>query len=257
MKAIILVAGYATRLYPLTLNMPKALLPIKKKPIIDYIVDELNTIPAVSEIFVVSNHKFAGHFETWAKNATSNTPIKVIDDGTTTEDNRRGAIGDIQFVIEQENIDEEIMVIAGDNFFTYSLIDYYNYYTEIDKDCVIVKENDNIEELKSFGVAQVDENGKVVSLEEKPAEPKSNLAVYATYIYKKETIPLFEKYLNAGNKPDAPGYFVSWLYTQKDVYVYRMQGECYDIGTPQSYEDIQKLFPYTPSLLEMLDDMLF
>lgn len=242
MKAIILVAGYATRLYPLTLNMPKALLAINKKPIIDYIVDGINTIPAVDEIFVVSNHKFADQFENWAKNAKSNVPIKVIDDGTTTEENRRGAIGDIQFVIEQESIDEEIVVIAGDNFFTYDLIDYYNYYREVDKDCVIVKENDDIEELKSFGVAQADEDGKVISLDEKPPEPKSNLAVYATYMYKKDTIPLFEEYLKSGNKPDAPGYFASWLCTKKDLYVYRMQGDCHDIGTPQAYEDVQKLF---------------
>lgn len=238
MKAIILVAGYATRLYPLTLNIPKALLKINEKPIIDYIVDELNTINSISDIYVVSNHKFADNFSEWAKNHYSQKPITVLDDNTTTEENRKGAIGDILFTIREKNIKEEIMVIAGDNYFTYKLKNYYDFYKEIDKDCVCVKEFNNLELLKQMGVAELNENGQIIGLEEKPANPKSNTAVYATYIYKEETIPLFEKYIEEGNKPDAPGYFVEWLYKRKEVYAYKFDGECYDIGTPESYKEV-------------------
>ena len=130
MKAIILAAGYATRLYPLTLNMPKALLPIGGKPIIDHIVAQMDTVEDLDEIYVVSNDKFAGHFEEWAKTAKSRVPITVLNDGTTDDSNKRGAIGDIFFVIEEMKIDDDLMVIAGDNFFTYSLKDYVRFFRE-------------------------------------------------------------------------------------------------------------------------------
>lgn len=242
MKAIILVAGYATRLYPLTLNTPKPLLPINNRPIIDYIVDELNTISDISEIYVVSNHKFYTHFVEWANNKNNPTPIKVLDDGTSTEDTRRGAIGDIFFTLEEEKIADDLMIIAGDNFFTYKLSDYYNYFKKVDADCVCVKRFDDKELIKQYAVAVLDEKNRIKDLEEKPANPKSDIAVYATYIYKKETLPLFKQYLEEGNKPDAPGYFVQWLYKRKDVFAYIMDGDCFDIGTPQSYADIQNMF---------------
>ena len=149
MKAIILAAGYATRLYPLTINTPKALLPINKKPIIDYIVDELNTISEIDEIYVVTNSRFAQHFTDWAKTAPGKTPISVLDDGTTSDENKKGAVGDIGFVIAEKKIDDELLVIAGDNFFTYSLRDYVDYYREKDHDCVCVKKWPNKKELSS------------------------------------------------------------------------------------------------------------
>lgn len=242
MKVIILVAGYATRLYPLTLNKPKALLPINEKPIIDYIVDEINTLKDADKIYVVSNHKFADDFYNWAENKDNPIEIKVLDDGTTNEENRKGAIGDIYYAIEKEKIDDDLMVIAGDNFFTYKLAEYYDFFKSINKDCICVKKFEDMEMIKQLGVALLDENNKVLDLEEKPEKPKSNMAVFATYIYLKETIPLFKKYLEDGNKPDAPGYFTSWLYKIKDLYAYKMNGDCFDIGTPKAYEDIQKMF---------------
>lgn len=242
MKAIILVAGYATRLYPLTLNTPKALLPINNKPIIDYIVDEINTVNEIDEIYVVTNHKFAGHFEDWAKKHKEGHRISVLDDGTLTEETRRGAIGDILFTIKEKNINDEMMIIAGDNYFTYKLKDYYDFYKKIGHDCVCVKEFDDKEMLKQFGIALLNKKGKVIDIEEKPENPKSNTVVFATYIYQKETVPLFSKYIEEGNKPDAPGYFIEWLYKRKDVYAYKFSEECYDIGTPKSYEEVCSLF---------------
>lgn len=243
MKAIILVAGYATRLYPLTLNTPKALLPVGGKPIIDYITDEINTIDDIDEIYVVSNHKFADDFGKWASEKNNKKKISVIDDGTTTEETRRGAIGDILYTIKEKNIDDDLMVIAGDNFFTYKLTDYYDYFKKVGSDCVCVKVFEDREMLKHFGVAVTDDNDKVIDFEEKQENPKSNKVVYATYIYKKETLPLFEKYIEQGNKPDAPGYFIQWLFKVKDLFAYPItDGECYDIGTHKAYDEIKKVF---------------
>jgi len=243
MKAIILVAGYATRLYPLTLDTPKALLPIAGKPIIDYITDEINTIADVDEIYVVSNHKFAKNFADWANSKNNLKNIEVLDDGTTSEESRRGAIGDIMFAIDQKNIDDDLLVVAGDNFFTYKLADYYDYFKKVNKDCVCVKEFNDKEMLKHFGVAVLDENKKVIDFQEKQENPKSNKVVYAVYIYKKETIPLFKEYIKQGNKPDAPGYFIQWLFKVKDLYAYEFtKGDCFDIGTHKAYNEIKERF---------------
>ena len=242
MKAIILAAGYATRLYPLTLNMPKALLPIGGKPIIDHIVAQMDTVEELDEIYVVSNDKFAGHFEEWAKTAISRVPIRVLNDGTTDDSNKRGAIGDISFVIDEMQIDDDLMVIAGDNFFTYSLKDYVRFFREKDRDCVCVKVWEDESQLSQFGIALLDWQGKVLDIEEKPAKPKSNTVVFAAYLYKKDTVPMFAEYLAAGNKPDAPGNFPAWLYHKKDVYAYTFDGECYDVGTPESYHEVFEMY---------------
>ncbi len=242
MKAIILAAGYATRLYPLTINKPKALLTINEKPIINYIVEQINTIDVVDEIYVVTNHKFIDSFADWQNEIESRAKITVLDDGTTSEQDRKGAIGDIAFVIQKMNINDELLVVAGDNFFTYPLKNYYDFYKQKDKDCVCVKVWDDEKTLRNFGIALLDQNNKVLDIEEKPENPKSNTVVFAMYLYQKDTIPLFEKYLSQGNNPDAPGNFPAWLYKQKEVYAYTFKGECYDIGTPESYQEVQALF---------------
>lgn len=245
MKAIILAAGYATRLYPLTLDRPKALLPIGGRAIIDYIVDEICTIPAVDAIYVVTNSKFYKHLTDWSKAATAPVPISVLNDLTTDDTNKRGAIGDIAFTIDAYNIDDDILVIAGDNFFTFKLLDYYNFHRTVGgggADCVCAKEIDDIELLRGFAVAAMDDQRRLTALEEKPAQPKSNLAVYATYFYTKQTLPLFETYLREGNSPDAPGHFPEWLYKRQSVYVFIMDGECIDIGTPRQYEEVNRRF---------------
>ena len=242
MKAIILAAGYATRLYPLTINKPKALLTIIEKPIINYIVEQINTIDVVDEIYVVTNHKFIDSFANWQNEIESRAKITVLDDGTTSEQDRKGAIGDIAFVIQKMNINDELLVVAGDNFFTYPLKNYYDFYKQKDKDCVCVKVWQDKNTLRNFGIALLDQNNKVLDIEEKPENPKSNTVVFAMYLYQKDTIPLFEKYLSQGNNPDAPGNFPAWLYKQKEVYAYTFKGECYDIGTPESYQEVQALF---------------
>ena len=241
MKAIILAAGYATRLYPLTKDKAKALLPIGEKTILDYIMEKLEALPEIDTVYVVSNAKFAGQFEQWKAQSHYEKEIVVLNDGTCTEKDRRGAIGDIWFTVQEGAIDDEIMVIAGDNFFTYSLRDYLNFYYKKGSDCVCVKQWENKEELSRFGIAVLDEENRVLDIEEKPANPKSDTVVFAAYIYGKDTVPLIGAYLEEGNKPDAPGNFPAWLYKRKDVYAFRFDGDCYDIGTPESYHEICRL----------------
>lgn len=238
MKGIILAAGYATRLYPLTLKTPKPLLPIGGKPIINYIAEELCTIEEIDEIFVITNGKFAKDFYKWESENKFSKKIKVIDDKTMTEEDRLGAIGDIEFVIEREKIDDELLIIAGDNFFTYRLKDYYNFYRRKNCDCVCVKKIEDKSKLTQMGVAILDGENRLVEIQEKPEKPKSDTAVFASYIYTKKTCGLFKTYLEEGNKPDAPGYFLEWLYKKDEIYAYVFDGECYDIGTPESYKEV-------------------
>jgi glucose-1-phosphate thymidylyltransferase len=238
-KAILLLAGYATRMYPLTLNTPKALLPVKGKAVIDYIIEEIEKLDAVDEIFAVTNARFFEDFQAWAANAPTSKKITVLNDGTTNNENRLGAIGDIIFTLDAEQIDDDIFVIAGDNLFTFDLREQFEFFRETGCDTVAAKQIHDREALKAFAVAELDENGRVLSLVEKPADPPSDTAIFASYFYKRDTLPLFREYIAAGNAPDAPGYFVQWLHKIRDVHAYTMRGECYDIGTIEMYENIE------------------
>jgi len=240
MKAIILLAGYATRMYPLTENMPKALLPLKGKPVIDYIIEQINRLPEVDTIYAVTNSKFYTHFCEWAKTAPTSIPIEVLDDGTSTPETRRGAIGDVYFTIQEKAIDDELFIVAGDNYFTYDLREQYEVYRNTGCDTIAGKELNDIEMLKSFAVAKLDEAGKVLDLVEKPAVPESNMAIYATYFYRRDTVPMFKQYLDEGHNPDMIGAFPQWLHKRRDVYTYKMNGDCYDIGTIAMYEEMNR-----------------
>ena len=242
MKAIVLSAGYATRLYPLTKDTPKGLLPIGQKSILDFIVDQIETIDEIDEVFIISNHKFYTNFYNWSTKRETHLKITVLDDNTTDDTNKLGAIGDILYTIENGNIDEDVLIMAGDNFFTFDLKDYIDFYKKIQSDTILVKEIDIKAELQRMGNAILDENDMVIEMEEKPQEPKSNCAVFASYIYKKETLPLIKQYLDEKNNPDAPGFFPSWLHKKKPVYAYKFIGECYDIGTHESYAEVQEKF---------------
>ncbi len=240
MKAIVLAAGYATRLYPLTIRQPKALLPIAGKPILNYIADQIVSIPQINEIMVISNHKFAPHFLEWEDQQNYRCPITIINDGTTSDKNKLGAIGDIQLALERQNIQEDVLIIAGDTYFTFSLQDFYLFYEQKQKDCFLAKEINDLSQLQRMGVIETDEQCKVTGFEEKPKQPKSNLASFAGYIYRKDTLPLFKQYLNEGGNSDAPGFFPAWLLKKKDVYAYIFHGDCFDIGTPESYHEVNE-----------------
>lgn len=244
MKGIILAAGYATRLYPLTLNKAKALLPVSGRPIIDYIVDEMETVEDLDQIIVVSNHRFAAQFTEWAgRRPAGHLEITILDDGTTSEADKLGAIGDILFCIRKMAIDDDLLIIAGDNLFTYRLRDAWVYFRQFGEDMILATRMPPEEDLRRFAVASIDESGHVTALEEKPAFPKSDLAVFATYFYRRDTVPMIKLYLDEGNKSDAPGHFPAWLFKRKPLRLYQFNGLCIDIGTPEAYADVMTTFP--------------
>ena len=246
MIAILLAAGYATRLYPLTINTPKPLLPVAGRPMLDYIVDELHTLPDLRGIVLITNHRFATHFEVWAagqRAANSTVPVTVLDDMTTDDSNKLGALGDIKFAIETLGIDDDVVIIAGDNLFTYRLRDMHDYFMKIRRDLLVAIHVPDREQLKKLAVATLAPDGRVLRMAEKPQEPESETAIYATYFYLRETLPLLNVYLAEGNTPDAPGNFPSWLYKRSDVYAYLADGTCIDIGTPENYQDVCEHFP--------------
>lgn len=242
MQCILLAAGYATRLYPLTENMPKALLKLGDKTILEMVTDKIDEVDEVENIYIVTNEKFYNNFMEWNKSYSGNKNVKIINDKTTSNDNRLGAIGDLKYVIDTEKIDDEILVMASDNIFDFSLNDFTKMYREKNADMICAHTIENKEDLHSMGVVELDENGRVKSFEEKPKNPKSDLGVPPFYLYKKETLPLIGEYIKEGNNPDAPGHFIPWLISKNDVYAYVFDAVRIDIGTPESYyEACEKL----------------
>lgn len=242
MKCILLCAGYATRLFPLTENFPKALLKVGGKSIIDYALDKVNEIVEIDEIYLVTNAKYTPHFEKWAEEKNNVKPIKVFNDGTTSNDDRLGAIGDIQFTIDKACIDDDILVLATDNLFEFKLTDFNEFYKTKNAPCVCVKKEEDRELLKRLGVALLDEEMKILNFEEKPAEPKSNFSVYAEYIYPRNVIPMIKQYLEEGNSCDAPGNLVAYLYQKMPMYAYAFEGPCYDIGTHEALAEVNEIY---------------
>ena len=242
MKAIILAAGYATRLYPLTKDKPKSLLQVAHKTILEHILDKIAVVAEINEVFIVTNSRFFKQFKDWLNVYKSPLAIKVLDDGTTNNDNRLGAIADLQFVIEREYLNDDLLVLAGDNLFNFELTDMVEFFQANGHDLITTHKIDDVTQLKRTGVIEVDSDFKVLSFEEKPREPKSNLAVPPFYIYRRLTIPLIKIYLKEGNNPDAPGNFIPWLLKKRPVYAYCFKGQRYDIGTMASYQEVCRIF---------------
>jgi glucose-1-phosphate thymidylyltransferase len=221
MKALILAAGYATRLRPLTDSIAKPLLPVGGRPMVDWILDRIAETSA-DEIHLVTNARFAPDFERWA----ADKDVTVHDDGTTSNDDRLGAIGDIAFV----GLDDDLLAIASDNLFDYSLADYESYWRAKEGSCIAVYDVGEIELAKKYGIVDVDENDRVIDFVEKPEHPPTTLCATATYLYRREHARLVSTYLDEGNPPDQPGNYVAWLHKRERVYAYRLPGEWYDIG---------------------------
>lgn len=245
MKALLLAAGYATRLYPLTENFPKPLLPVAGQPILSHLLRKLERVDEVDEACVVTNARFFEHFRTWADNERTRLKITVLNDGTTSNENRLGAIGDIAFALENGGLcGHDLIVLAGDNLFDFELTDFVASYRERPdaRAMVTVHVLEETERLKRTGVATVNEDGRVTSFKEKPANPPSNLAVPPFYIFHRSVGDLVKEYLDAGMNPDAPGHFLEWLVTRENVYAFRFEGERYDIGDHESYRRTQEIF---------------
>ena len=238
MKCLILAAGYATRLYPLTENFPKSLLKVKGKPILDWLVEDIDKTSEIDEFVVISNHRFVHHFIEWATEKAQK--ITVVDDGTSTNETRLGAVRDIQFAVDELNIDDDVLVIAGDNLLDFSLTKFINYAKDKGSSCIMRYFEKSDARLKKSGVVTVDENDKVQKMMEKPENPETNWCSPAFYFYTKEDLKLIAKGIVAGCGVDAPGSFIAWLCDKTKVHAMEMPGKRYDIGNLESYEAVQK-----------------
>ena len=236
MTSIILAAGYATRMYPLTLNYPKPLLEVGGKKIIDWLIEDLEKA-GVERTVVVSNHKFISQFQAWAEGRENTI---VLDDGSEDNDHRLGAVKDIEFAIEKANIDDDIVVLAGDNVLNFSLSSFIDYGRKKKTSCIMRHEEKDENKLRKTGVIEINEDELVLNMEEKPKEPKSNWAVPPFYYYTKEDKDLIKEGIASGCGTDAPGSFVSWLVKTRPVHAYRMIGERFDVGSIEGYEKIKK-----------------
>jgi glucose-1-phosphate thymidylyltransferase len=245
MKVIILAAGYATRLYPLTLTQPKPLLPVAGKPMVEYVLDNLAPIGGIDRVIVVTNAKFAGHFQKWADNyraTKSKFDFTIVNDGSTDDTNKLGAIGDIHYVIQKENVDDDLIIVAGDNLFSDQLGDFGKFIREKKAPVLAVYDVGNLEEIKKYNSISVDGHGKITFFEEKPKEPKSTLTGIALYFYPRATIPLIRQYIAEGHNPDQPGRLVQWLYPRVPVFTWRVPGLWYDIGSKETLEQANQIF---------------
>ena len=244
MKCLILAAGYATRLYPLTENFPKPLLTVGEKTILDWLVDDIATAKdslgnlIVDEFVVISNRKFAHHFDAWAK--TKSQKVTVVDDGTSTNETRLGAVKDIQFAVDALKLDSDMLVIAGDNVLDFSLTRFVAYAKEKNTSCIMRYYEPTEKRLSKSGVVQVDQEDLVLSMEEKPAQPKSNWCCPPFYYYTKEDASRIQAGIDAGCGTDAPGSYIAWLCRQTAVHAMEMPGKRFDIGNLESYEQVKR-----------------
>ena len=237
MKCLILAAGYATRLYPLTENFPKPLLQVGEKTILDWLVDDIDTLGLVDEYVVISNHKFAVHFDEWA--ATKTQKVTVVDDGTDSNETRLGAVRDIQFAIEQLGLDDDMLVIAGDNVLDFSLTEFIAYAKEKNASCIMRYYEPDGKKLLKCGVVTIDENDMVLEMTEKSPTPATNWCCPPFYYYTKADAKLVPQGIESGCGVDAPGSYIAWLCTQTDVFAMEMPGSRYDIGNLESYEKVK------------------
>ncbi len=237
MKCLILAAGYATRLYPLTENFPKPLLLVGEKTILDWLIDDIDTAHIVDEYVVISNHKFAQHFNIWAKNR--NQRITVVDDGTETNETRLGAVKDIQFAIDQLKLDDDMLVIAGDNVLDFSLTKFIEYAKEKRSSCIMRYHEPDDKRLLKCGVVTIDENDKILNMTEKSPTPATHWCCPPFYYYTREDVKLVQEGIDAGCGTDAPGSYIAWLCAQRSVYAMEMPGKRYDIGNLESYEKVK------------------
>ncbi|HYY35404.1 MAG TPA: nucleotidyltransferase family protein [Candidatus Binatia bacterium] len=244
MNALILAAGYATRLYPLTLDKAKPLLVVGGKPIIEWVVDNFQGIPDLETIYVVTNDKFAADFQAWSERYQNRHPqfnFKIVNDGSTSDDDKLGAIGDINFVVTQENLSQRsLLVVAGDNLFTESLEGFAACAKGTEATVGVYDVGDG-EAIKKYGNVLVDDDGIITHLEEKPQKPQGTLAAIALYYYSPAVLSLLTTYLAAGNNPDQPGRFVQWLYTRKPVRTFQIKGKWLDIGSKETLENADQI----------------
>ena len=245
MNVLILAAGYATRLHPLTLNKAKPLLEIAGKPMIAWVMENLRGIEGIETVYIVTNAKFASDFEKWTKEYQDENPgvhFKVINDGSTSDEDKLGAIGDINLVLTREQLTEkDLLIVAGDNLFSDSLSKFVEQAREAEA-AVAVYDVGKLEEVRKYSNVQVDSQGVITHFEEKPQKPTNTLTAIALYYFAAPVLSLFTTYIAAGNNPDQPGRFIQWLYTRKPVKTVLVTGKWFDVGSKETLEEANRVF---------------
>ncbi len=246
MKCVVLAAGYATRLYPLTENFPKPLLEVNGISILDHLLRNIEKIDSVDGYIIVSNHRYYDKFIEWKNNnKTIKKPVTVIDDGSVSNETRMGAVKDIQFAIEKCGLEnEDLLIIAGDNLIDFQFSLFTDFAREKNASAVMVSYEESLDELRRCGVMLPDENMRILSMEEKPREPKSNWCVGPFYYYRHEDLPLIKQGIEDGCGTDAPGSLVCYMCEKTAVYGFEMPGKRYDIGDIESYEYVKSVYDY-------------
>lgn len=233
MNCLILAAGYATRLYPLTENFPKPLLKVKGKTILDWLLDDIHSSAPADRYAVVTNHKFAGIFREWAP-----ADVEVVDDMTSTNETRLGAVRDIQYAVEMLGLEGDTLILAGDNLLDFSLGSFVEYAKAKGTSCIMRYYEENSAKLHKSGVVEIDGNDRILSMEEKPAEPKSHWCCPPFYWYKAGDIARIPEAIASGCGTDAPGAYAAWLSARTELHAMLMPGSRYDIGNLESYKRV-------------------
>jgi glucose-1-phosphate thymidylyltransferase len=242
MKNIIIAAGYATRLYPLTENFPKPLLKIGNSTILDRLMADVDRIPEVDAHIIVTNHKFADIFRTWAAGAPYTKPITILDDGTSTNETRLGAVGDLLLALRREQVDDDILVLAADNLLDFSLQGFVDYFHRVGTSVIMCHHEPELRLLQRTGVISVDADMKVLEMQEKPERPVSHWAVPPFYLYRRADLPLIRDCLLHGCGQDAPGNLAHYLTSASTLHAYPMPGHRHDIGSLDSYREAQEKY---------------
>ena len=242
MKSIVIAAGYATRLGELTRNFPKPLLEIGSSTILGRMLNDIDRIPDIDEHIIITNHRFAPIFEDWAENQNYTKPLTIIDDGTSTNETRLGAVCDLLYAMERLNIDDDMLVVAADNILMFSFREFVDFAKEKGTSCIMCHEQPSIERLQRTGVVVLDEDLRVLDMEEKPREPKSHWAVPPFYIYMKKDLPLVRHSVENGCGKDAPGNLAHYMVDNTVIHAWPMSAGRFDIGSLDSYEEAKLLF---------------
>lgn len=242
MKNIVIAAGYATRLGELTRNFPKPLLEIGSSTILGRMLDDIDRIPDIDEHIIITNHRFAPIFEDWAGNQNYTKPLTIIDDGTSTNETRLGAVCDLLYAMERLKIDDDMLVVAADNILMFSFREFVDFAKEKGTSCIMCHEQPSTERLQRTGVVVLDEDLRVLDMEEKPREPKSHWAVPPFYIYMKKDLPLVRHSVENGCGKDAPGNLAHYMVDNTVIHAWPMSAGRFDIGSLDSYEEAKLLF---------------
>jgi len=230
LKAILLCAGFGTRLYPLTRDRPKPLLPVAEKPIVEYLLDELESTGAIDSTTVVSNQRFYEQFEAWGRDR-----VTVLNDGAETNDTRLGAVRDLAFALEHTDTPEGAVVAAGDNLFRISFDAFFRDYAAQPRNLIMRTREPNLDKLRRTGVAEIDEDGRLRRLVEKPERPATEWACPAFYLLEKSALDKVRTFVQDNPQVDAIGGFIAWLCTKEPVHTHEMQGRRLDIGDRAGY----------------------